>query len=1123
MEPGVRGPAHRRLRDVEGGLESETDTGVVSTPPPPRRTLVDRDVAPVVARVATPTGRPPQFAVQAAPAVPEDAVVGTADPVTPAPKRSLEDLLGRQLFLKAGVVIVVIGVALFLAFTMAQVGAVGKVAMGYGAGVAMLVLGLATERRDSYRTFGRGILAGAWATLYFVSFAAHFIPAARVIDSPVPAVMLLAATASAAVGFSLRYRREWTTVFAFLLIYVTLAVAAWMHLASFNLLATAICAGAVAALAWRRGWMRLLAVGSTAGWATLALWLLPQLGEWSAAERSAHLLPVCGSLLATWLVLTAAVVERRRGTLDAWTTAAFLANLAGGFGLLATLVQRTSPDHTWLVAAGLGAAYMVASWRLGRRGRDLLYRLAPVAGMVAIAAAVPLKLGLGSGWVPVWLLLVAQLALVAGVLLREAWFRVGGYAALAAVLGVVTGAHLGLIPLTAGWTTDPFRTPVLLAAAFLCLADAYLLRSPWKGALNRGENPVAPMALAAAGTALFLPPIAWEVPRMWIAPALAAIAALWGAAGRREGYRDLLVQATLLAPAAVVVACVLNLDPPAGIPAGIRPLSIGATLALLYAAYALIVGNRNRGRGDVALLTAGERSVAVLYSALGTIGLTLLLWTDVPPVWVAPALSAAVLVHLGLARLYRLPELLAEGAALALAAGVALAAISWDLAGTSLALPARVLSVALTSSLLYGAALLVGRLRAEGAAARTAAASPSVQTALVHPHLLAVLASGLLAIPTFAVAMLVREEALLRGLENGIALAWGGLGLVYLVVGAARSSRVWAGFGAAVMVVATLHLWVANLGLMDPSTPTWLRVGLVGAFLLQLALAYPLLEVAGRRAGDALAASVMRVLLIWLGAITVSWTLAVELPTAWVGASWTALALVLLAAHQLTGRQRWRWPALVTAVAAVSWALVSNVFVGAGPDGPPALALPLACGGLLAGYAVQRIRELMQGDSDRELRASVPRLAWLAGFSALLTGTIAVHAEGTALTVWLSIEGMVLVALGFVMRERLARVAGLSLLSGCVLKLFVYDLRGLTGVPRILSFVVLGLVLIAVSFVYTRFRAGLADYLGTGGGQTQPRGIPSEEQEAGQRPGGRAIDDAWSPADPGPGAADSTV
>jgi len=48
--------------------------------------------------------------------------------------------------------------------------------------------------------------------------------------------------------------------------------------------------------------------------------------------------------------------------------------------------------------------------------------------------------------------------------------------------------------------------------------------------------------------------------------------------------------------------------------------------------------------------------------------------------------------------------------------------------------------------------------------------------------------------------------------------------------------------------------------------------------------------------------------------------------------------------------------------------------------------------------------------------------------------------------------------------------AGFLLLLVCVLKLFVWDLRNLDMPFRVLSFIVLGLILIGVSFFYSRFR-----------------------------------------------------
>lgn len=50
------------------------------------------------------------------------------------------------------------------------------------------------------------------------------------------------------------------------------------------------------------------------------------------------------------------------------------------------------------------------------------------------------------------------------------------------------------------------------------------------------------------------------------------------------------------------------------------------------------------------------------------------------------------------------------------------------------------------------------------------------------------------------------------------------------------------------------------------------------------------------------------------------------------------------------------------------------------------------------------------------------------------------------------------------------RLSGLALLLLCVLKLFIHDLRNLDTPYRILSFIALGLILLGVSWVYTRFR-----------------------------------------------------
>jgi uncharacterized membrane protein len=84
---------------------------------------------------------------------------------------------------------------------------------------------------------------------------------------------------------------------------------------------------------------------------------------------------------------------------------------------------------------------------------------------------------------------------------------------------------------------------------------------------------------------------------------------------------------------------------------------------------------------------------------------------------------------------------------------------------------------------------------------------------------------------------------------------------------------------------------------------------------------------------------------------------------------------------------------------------------------------------------------------------------------------------GSVLTVAWGIEGVGLLAAGFALPDRIPRVSGLALLLGCILKLFLWDLRNLETLPRIFSFIVLGLLLVGVSWIYTRFRDQVRRYL----------------------------------------------
>jgi uncharacterized membrane protein len=86
------------------------------------------------------------------------------------------------------------------------------------------------------------------------------------------------------------------------------------------------------------------------------------------------------------------------------------------------------------------------------------------------------------------------------------------------------------------------------------------------------------------------------------------------------------------------------------------------------------------------------------------------------------------------------------------------------------------------------------------------------------------------------------------------------------------------------------------------------------------------------------------------------------------------------------------------------------------------------------------------------------------------------HALGDfAFSGWLMMQGAANLVLGFWKRFALARWTGLLLLGVTVLKAFAYDMRGLSSGYRVVSYLALGVLLMAVSFAYQKDWLGLKD------------------------------------------------
>ncbi|HUQ93240.1 MAG TPA: DUF2339 domain-containing protein [Bryobacteraceae bacterium] len=126
-----------------------------------------------------------------------------------------EGLIGGSWLNAIGVLVLVVGISLFLGYALTELGPAGKIAIGVGVSATMLAAGVIVERKERYVIFGRGLLAGGWAALYFTVHAMHAVEAARVIESPLAGGVLLLAVACGMIAHSLRYRSQNLTLLAY--------------------------------------------------------------------------------------------------------------------------------------------------------------------------------------------------------------------------------------------------------------------------------------------------------------------------------------------------------------------------------------------------------------------------------------------------------------------------------------------------------------------------------------------------------------------------------------------------------------------------------------------------------------------------------------------------------------------------------------------------------------------------------------------------------------------------------------------------------------------------------------------------------------------------------------------
>ena len=953
-------------------------------------------------------------------------------PFAAAPQEGWEVVVGTSWLSKIGVVVFVVGLALLLGYSMANVGALGRVAIGYALSLGMLGTGIAFERRETYRNYAYGLIGGGWAGVYFTTYAMHALPAARIVDSELVASFSLMLAAAGMIVHSLRYQSQTLTSLAYVSAYAPLA---FSPLTTFSLIATVPLTASLLVVASRFVWSGVAVLGLAS---TYAIFILRTFVV-SAAQDATTLHFV---LWTYWLLFETADIAARRHQGTRTPAPLFVLNAAGFLG--AMVLHTTSDERQWLVIGAAAAAYGASALlraQLIDRTRRLAEPPAETAfstahGATAVAAAlfayaIELRFA-GSRQTIAWLV-ETQLLVAAGVSLADRHIRRIGTAVAALTTLHVAAVLIADLPPTGLYSVVAPSTTALLVATVWYGNREWLRRRGLT--LDALEHVYGWVALV-----LVLDVIAREVPAAYRGSTALGFAILLLEAGfrraaeyRRQSYVAV-AAATILAGAAFI----LNPLFPQANPSFDRDVRIALPvfIALAYG-FAARLARRTGSSGPLAELGVA----AAVSSVIGTTFVLVFEWHVAPPaslgaVWTG---TAAVLTAFGAWR----------GGAVFRWQGYIVAAIATLLPLAELALN-RVDSPAEYAATLSAIAFLY----AVGYVGRTTAETSSRMEHLAAGYV-AFLGSALQALFVWRVVP-----------ADLVAPVWAGSAAALVTMGALRA-RPWQRAQAyGLILVATVRAAAVLGGFESPTA----REALASAAVVALAYLTGYLGRAIRRppaASDtetAVAGALSFVASLHLAVLTYQF-----LPPARVAAAWVTIALALMALGVRRARAGQRWQAYGLFAAGTTWML--EELAGAGSRDLVAMLWMVFA--ILAMYTTAMIVRPSPHStaSERTLAAEeAARIGLLIGATLVLSGLLVDEVGTRMATLAWALQGAALLVVGFVARERVLRLSGLALLFVCILKLFAYDLRQLEALARILSFVVLGLVLLAVSWAYTRYR-----------------------------------------------------
>jgi uncharacterized membrane protein len=471
--------------------------------------------------------------------------------VSSAGRESLETKIGRYWLNRIGITALVLSVAFFILYNFPRLGPHMKIATGCAVSVLLLLGGMRIERDHALRWYGRGLIGGAWALLYFTAYAMYHVPVTRILDSAVVDLALLFVIAAGAVTHAMRYRSQVITALATLLGFLTITIST---VSSFTLVATALLVAGLVFIIIRMRWYGFCLYAVLLSYLT---YLAQTNNSYGVAmsylfgvglEQETDFWLNAGFLITFWVGFTVALLGLDEETLKRRRTlvAATLANALLFVNLLMVHMSAVYPDQRSVVLLGIGIVYAVLTPIARRRNLPTISTVHLVLALALPTLAI--AVGLSDRWtVFLWALEVPILIWV-GLRLGRLSYRVFAFSLACinfvwiyaleipsdALVGIPGGVVIAWRLLIAAFATGAFgvaaaiywskryrpqfvRPEAFAFYAYFFMANAFV----WELGVLEPPAYLRGLGFAVAGSLVLL--LGWQLADRWVR----GLGALW--------------------------------------------------------------------------------------------------------------------------------------------------------------------------------------------------------------------------------------------------------------------------------------------------------------------------------------------------------------------------------------------------------------------------------------------------------------------------------------------------------------------------------------------------------------------------------------------------------------------